>query len=141
MTDNDGGGNAPTWHHVNINKNQIKHETARAYLVKMPHNSNYDGFAFWVSKKLARDGRHGGAIELSFTDSFTFKLQRRSDKTFQILSETEIDAGEMLEAFETTDANIIARAGDGEPSTWSEVETAPKIDEPDSVEVPDDLRN
>lgn len=44
------------WKNVNANVNQIKTETEKAVLINCPHNSKYDGYSYWHSSKLVREG-------------------------------------------------------------------------------------
>lgn len=50
-----------------VNRNQIKSETEKALLVKVP-NSNY---CFWVSKKLMKD--YKSSLLLYANENYTFK--------------------------------------------------------------------
>ena len=50
-----------------VNRNQIKAETEKALLVKVP-NSNY---CFWVSKKLIKD--YKSSLLLYANENYTFK--------------------------------------------------------------------
>lgn len=40
------------WHKITISANNIEASTDKAVLIKMKHNSNYDGFVFWHPKKI-----------------------------------------------------------------------------------------
>lgn len=85
------------WKKFECNIQNIAFETERAYRIKMPHNSRYDGFNFWVSKKLCRNGSHSYAMLISVASDMYFKLQR-SGKT-GVLEEKIATQEEMLEAF------------------------------------------
>lgn len=93
------------WKNININKNQIEVETAKAVLIKMPHNSNRDGWMFWHPAKLVREGRHSAAVSIGYTDEFKFHLKRYG-KNNNVLDEAEIDVEEFEEAFCCVDKNI-----------------------------------
>lgn len=62
------------WHKVKISANNIEASTDKAVLIKMKHNSNYDGFVFWHSKKLVRED--GSMLTFSFNDEFKFNLKK-----------------------------------------------------------------
>lgn len=62
------------WKNINISKNNIDHETAKAVLIKMPNKSDYKGYCFWHSSKLVRKGRNKNSISIGYTNDFTFKL-------------------------------------------------------------------
>lgn len=87
------------WKKIKVNVQNIKHETEKAVLIAMPHSSNYDGFTFWISKKLVRAGSHSYEVQVSINDDMTFNLKRTSEKTRAVLEETTIGADEMIEAF------------------------------------------
>ena len=97
------------WKTININLNQIETETTKAILIKMPKNSGYADYHFWHPAKLVRSGRHSYAASISFTDEFTFKLFKNGKgkwNKFDVISEIELSADQLRNAFETTDKNI-----------------------------------
>lgn len=99
------------WQSININKQNIETETAKAVLVKMPNNSKYKGFKFWHPAKLVRSGRHSYAVSISFTEDFTFKLFKNGNgkhNKYEVVDQNEIDAQEFKEAFGVMDENIVA---------------------------------
>lgn len=128
----------PKFLSVNINKNQIGTATGRAYLIKMPHNSDYDGFTFWFPQKLVDEGRHDEALRLCIPVSFNFHLKKTSAKTFKTLDEAELNAYELVEQFRQTDESI--QGADIARRTEVERVEAPTV-KVDSVEVPEDLQN
>lgn len=85
------------WKKFECNIQNIVFETKRAYRIKMPYNSRYNGFNFWVSKKLCRNGSHSYAMLISVASDMYFKLQR-SGKT-GVIEEKIATQEEMLEAF------------------------------------------
>lgn len=123
---------------ININRNQIKYSSGRAYLIAMPHKSDYDGYTFWFPEKLVDEGRHDEALRLCIPVSFNFTLRRSSNKTFKVLAEEELNAYQLVEQFRQTDENI---AG-ADIATRTEVERveAPEV-KVEQVEVPEDLQN
>lgn len=62
------------WYKIKISANNIEASTDKAVLIKMKHNSNYDGFVFWHPKKLVR--KEGTMITFSFNDEFKFNLKK-----------------------------------------------------------------
>lgn len=87
------------WNQVKVNIQNIKHSTEKAVLIALPHKSNFDGFEFWVSKKLIRNGSHSYEVALSVNDEMTFNIKRVSQKTYKVLAEKTISAAELIEAF------------------------------------------
>lgn len=71
-------------------KTQIKHATAKAYLVTMPKASYYHGMAFWVPQSLCRP--HGKKVMMVFPETMTFRLQSENKGRT-----AEIEANEMAE--------------------------------------------
>lgn len=128
----------PKYLNININRNQIKSSTGRAYLIAMPHKSDYDGFTFWFPEKLVDEGRHDEAVRLCIPVDFNFKLKRTSNKTYKVLAEAELNAYELVEQFKQTDENITG----ADIATRTEVERveAPEV-KVEQVEVPEDLQN
>lgn len=96
----------PRYLNININRNQIKLRTGRAYLIAMPHKSDYNGYTFWFPEKLADEGRHDEALRLCIPVSFNFILKRMSKKTFKVLDEVELNAYQLVEQFRQTNENI-----------------------------------
>lgn len=127
------------WKNFNINKSQVEYDSGRAYLVKMPHNSNYDGYKFWIGGKLVHEGRHSAALRLGVLDDMEFKLFKNGNGRYnsrEIIAETTISGAELAEQFGVTDANILGE----DYHKHEETETkAPKV-HVGNVEVPEDLR-
>lgn len=98
------------WQKIFINSQNIKGESDRAYLIQMPNNSSYKGWAFWHPKKLVREqGGKGYFLTFSFTDDFIFKAvlygKGRYNKMSVIRSE-DISADEMKEIFGVVDKSV-----------------------------------
>lgn len=127
------------WKNFNINKSQVEYDTGRAYLVKMPHNSNYDGYKFWIGGKLVHEGRHGGALRLGVLDDMEFKLFKNGNGRYNqrdIIAETTISGAELVKQFGVTDANISGK----QYHEHEEIEEkAPEVHIGDVV-VPEDLQ-
>ncbi len=85
------------WKKFELNIQNISYETDLAYRIKMPHSSKYDGFEFWVSKKLCRGGAHYYAMFISVLSNMQFKLQRLGKR--EVLDEKIISSEEMIKAF------------------------------------------
>lgn len=99
------------WKNININKQNIKNTTYSSVLIKMPNNSDYAGYCFWHPAKLVREGRHGNAVSIGYTEDFTFHLKKYGNgkyNKYDVIDETEIDASEFEEAFGVMDDNIRA---------------------------------
>lgn len=128
----------PKFLNININKNQIERSTGRAYLIKMPHNSDYDGFTFWFPSKLVNEGRHDAALRLCIPASFNFTLKRTSPKTYKVLDEAELSAHQLVDQFRQTDENI--QGSDVAYTTEVERVEAPEV-KIDHIEIPEDLQN
>lgn len=97
------------WKNININTNQIKADTGKAVLITMPHNSDYDGYAFWHTSKLIRNGRHSASVSLGYTDDFTFTLKKYGKGRYnsrEVIDEKVIDVEEFENAFGVVDENI-----------------------------------
>ncbi|WP_304068608.1 hypothetical protein [Megamonas hypermegale] len=91
------------WKKISINKQNVRHETAKAALIAMPHKSNYDGYEFWVSSKLVHPGSHSYELYLSLKDDYTFKLRKTGKgkyNRYEVIDEQTISAEEMIEAFD-----------------------------------------
>lgn len=90
------------WKKFAFNIQNIAHETDNGILIQMPHNSEYDSFQFWTSKKLTREGRHSYEMLLSVNETMKFKLQKTGNgkhNRFKVIAEQEITADELAEAF------------------------------------------
>lgn len=104
------------WKKFAFNIQNIVRETDNGILIQMPHNSEHDGFKFWTSKKLVRDGRHSYEYLLSVNADMKFNLKKNGNgkyNRFKVIAEKEITADELAEAF----------------GGYCEVQDAPKVDE------------
>lgn len=123
----------PKYLNININRNQIKASTSRAYLIAMPHKSDYDGFTFWFPMSLVDEGRHDEALRLCIPVSFDFRLRRTSPKTHKVLAEEELNAYQLVEQFRQTDENITEKQEHEPEQRFKTVE--PDYRKPEEVEV------
>lgn len=99
------------WRSIQINKQNIIAETGKAILIACPHNSDFDGFTFWHSSKLVREGKHHGAVSISYTDEFTFNLKKYDNgkrKTRKVVDEAYLNYNELEEIFCVMNENITA---------------------------------
>jgi hypothetical protein len=104
------------WKKFAFNLQNIAHETESGILIQMPHNSAYDGFSFWTSKKLVREGRHSYEMLLSINDDMKFELRKMGHGRYnrnKVIASQEISADELAEAF----------------GGYREAPDAPKVDE------------
>lgn len=127
----------PQYLNININRNQIKYSSGRAYLIAMPHKSDYDGYAFWFPEKLVDEGRHDEALRLCIPVSFNFTLKRTSNKTYKVLDEAELNAYQLVDQFRQTDENIVEKQVSDEPRLKV---VEPNYRKPEEVEVPQCLK-
>ena len=127
------------WRNININKQNIKAETARAKLIACPHNSRYNGYCFWHPAKLIRSGRHSNALSLSYTEDFSFNLIKygKGKTNYKdIIAEEDIDFEEFEEMFGVMNENIKA------PNYMTDFEThKPKQLEAEVVEALEELKD
>lgn len=90
------------WQKIAFNIQNVVAETASGICIQMPHASEYDGFKFWVSKKLVRRGRHSYEHLLSIKDDMAFRLVKTGNgryNRFQVIAEKMINAAKMVDAF------------------------------------------
>ena len=93
------------WDKIYFNKQNVKTETEKATLIKLPHASKYDDYLFWHPTKLIREeGGKGYHLSFSFQDDWefkVFKLYKNKKGPEKILS-----VQEMKEAFRSSSATI-----------------------------------
>lgn len=85
------------WHKITISENNIEASTNKAVLIKMKHNSNFDGFVFWHPKKLVRE--EGKMLTFSFNDEFKFNLKKYGQGKWNcrdVVREENVGANSML---------------------------------------------
>lgn len=100
------------WKNLNINKQNIDVETSRSVLIKMPHNSDFDGYKFWHPSKLVRKGRNSNSVSISYNDEFTFNLKKYENGKYnkrEVIDEIEIDTEEFENAFNVMNENITSK--------------------------------
>lgn len=114
------------WKKIGLNNTNIVSETERAILIAMPHKSDYDGFSFWIPRKMVKIGRNKGSVELLFPSDFAFTLKKYGKgryNRYKIIEEKVIDASDIEESFGIIDANIKAP----KPEKTCEILTSRKI--------------
>jgi hypothetical protein len=85
------------WKQIEANSNLIQHDTGSAVLIKLPKSD----LKFWHPKKCVRTGgKNGYKMTISYTDSFSFKCERKGGVGGKEILETKIFNGdEILSAF------------------------------------------
>jgi 1-acyl-sn-glycerol-3-phosphate acyltransferase len=89
------------WYKIKISANNIETSTDKAVLIRMKHNSNYDGFVFWHPAKLVRED--GKMYTFSFNDDFKFNLKKYGQGKWnsrEVVREDIIGASAMLAEWE-----------------------------------------
>lgn len=122
-----------TWKNIDINQNLVKMETECAVLIAMPHNSEFNGYKFWHSRKLVRDSRFDGKVSIGYTQDFVFRLKKYDNgicNSRGILDEIPLGANEIEIIFAKS-------ANDTEPQE-PEIYTPPHI-EPEGAKADESL--
>ena len=115
------------WRTLNINKQNIKAETGKAVLIACPHNSEYDGFCFWHTSKLVCEGRNSNAIQIIYTEDFTFYLKKYGKGKYNsrdVIDEVQLGYDELEEIFGVMNENISAPAYKSDYETHKPAEVA-----------------
>lgn len=100
------------WKNININKQNVDVETLNSVLIKMPHNSDFDGYKFWHPAKLVRKGRNSNSVSISYNDEFIFNLKKYGNGKYnkrEVIDEIEIDTEEFENVFNVMNENIISK--------------------------------
>lgn len=128
------------WKKVQISRQNIQAEAARAVLIKMPRKSEYKGYVFWHPSKLVREGKNSNALSLSYTNEFIFRLMKYGGgqyNKYEIIDVQELDSYDFEKAFRTMDENTTG-PGDNDDSYLI-------VDEPErihrEVTIDDELIN
>jgi len=120
---------------INLNANLIRYDTGKALLISMPHNSDYDGYAFWFPKALT-DEKGEYCIKLSIPSDFTFKMEKRS-KDKRIIGSESLNAEDMIEQLSEHQQRL--EKEDVNPCYL--IVNEPKKRPVEDVKIPEDLQN
>lgn len=95
------------WKTINFNAQNIKHETAKAVLIKMPNNSEWNGYTFWHPSKCVRTLIKGNGYfkTFSYTDNWEFTIFK-SNKKGERTAEQTLTAEDMEIAFDVVNKQI-----------------------------------
>lgn len=110
------------WKNISIMNNQIKHDTGKASLIKLPESANL----VWVSNKYIHDNNHSSALNVGINTDFSYHAVR--GKTVKL----EMSGEEILEHFENEVIHTTQ-------SKVTFIENKPKHIEPKDVDVDDSL--
>ena len=94
------------WKNVLINDNQIKAILENSLLINCPHNSKYDGYAYWHPRKCIHRGTHSANKSLGYTNDFKFRLIKYGKGQYNqrdIIDEVEINAQEFEDMYKKED--------------------------------------
>ena len=100
------------WKGLEIHADLITREASRSVLIAMPHKSKFDGYYFWHPSKCIKPSCNRDAINLIYTDSFTFRLKkfgRGRFNEFVIIDEKQIDAAEFKKAFNMSAEDMVKK--------------------------------
>ncbi len=100
------------WKEIWINESQIEVQGEKSVLIKMPEDSEYNGFKFWHPSKLVRCQErsndsgtytwYNGMYSFSYTGEFKFHLMKYGNSgysKFQASEELDIEVETMERAF------------------------------------------
>lgn len=124
------------WKAINFNALSIEHETAKSVLIKMPNNSEWQGYTFWHPSKCVRTLSRGKGYfkTFSYTDNWEFtifKSNKRGERTI----EQVLTARDMEKAFSVVNEQI---ASDASTESYLEIEEPIKIDK--TVNINNELK-
>lgn len=97
------------WKGICISEDLVIRKYKSLYLVRMPRESKYKYYRFWISNKLLR---YSGSdiYELRYTDNFTFHIQKRCKgnyNKYETVDELELSAAEFEDEFALYDPNAL----------------------------------
>lgn len=90
------------WKQIAVNLQNIKTESDNAMLINLPHNSPYEGFSVWISKKLIREGSHSWERHIAVSSDMEFTLKKYGKgkwNKYTAIEEKKINIGTLAEAF------------------------------------------
>lgn len=97
------------WRKININNSNIKADTGKAVLIACPHNSDYDGYSFWIPSKMVRERKKSTTKEISYTEDFEFHLKKYGNGKYnsrEVLDEIVVGYEDLEEIFGVTSKNL-----------------------------------
>ena len=100
------------WKGLEIHADLITKEASHSVLIAMPHKSKFDGYYFWYSSKCIKPNCNRDAINLIYTDSFTFHIKKFGRGRFNelvIIDEKQIDAAEFKKAFNMSIEDMVKK--------------------------------
>ncbi len=126
------------WKSININTQNIKVKTIKATLIKMPQKGKYNGYSFWHTNKLVRDGNNDYAISISYTNDFIFTLIKYSNSKYnhnKIIDKIEIDVEEFEKEFDCMSDCTREKSNE----TYLYITEPVKVDK--NIEIAEELKN
>lgn len=93
---------ATIWTKVSVNGQNVVYSNDRSLKIKFPHKSDLDGFCFWISRKLVRQGRHSYELLMSIPSDFKGKAQKMGQGRFNrstVIAEKPVGAADIIAAF------------------------------------------
>lgn len=98
------------WKNININIQNIKFNNGSSVLINCPNKSKYDGYSFWHSAKLVRNGKNSYSKSLGYTNDFKFILKKYRKSRYnsnEVIDEKEISVEDFEEMFNIMNKNIV----------------------------------
>lgn len=90
------------WQRIQLQSNCVQTETSKAVLINMPRTSRYKGFSFWHPSKCCRlVGKNGYLVQISFTDTFEFRLKKYGKGQYnwnEVIDEKTLSPEELKDA-------------------------------------------
>lgn len=131
------------WKSIQINKQNVSRLSSYSSLIQMPHNSDFDGYSFWHTNKLIREGKHKNAFKISYSDDFTFNLVKYGKGKWnkkEIIDRINIGVEDFEEAFGVMDENIKSKGETGDKESYLIIKQPEKLNI-ENVEVKECLKN
>lgn len=64
------------WKHFFVKANSIVKTFNKNTLLRMPDNSDYPNYVFWISNKLIQNGTIEGTFAIGYQDGFLIRLKK-----------------------------------------------------------------
>lgn len=81
------------WTDIDINANQLKYDTGRSSLIKLPSRED----RVWISNKCIRSGKHSAALSVGINTEFTYHLVRGKTIKYDMSGESLIELFDTIE--------------------------------------------